>query len=96
MNDVAFLLEKNDQEAAIQLLLKSVALTEKNSKRTGEGVAPGWYEKLATIYRKQKRYAEEVAILERFESQTKAPGVTPKKLAERLVKARILRDREKA
>jgi hypothetical protein len=48
------------------------------------------------IYRKEKRYEAEVAILKRYERQPKAPGALPKKLAERLVKARQLRDRESA
>jgi len=54
------------------------------------GVAPWYYEQLAIIYRKQKKYAEEVAILKRYSEQPKAPGVGPEKLAERLVKAKEL------
>ena len=54
------------------------------------GVAPWYYEQLAIIYRNQKKYADEVAILERYSKQPKAPGVGPQKLAERLVKAREL------
>jgi hypothetical protein len=73
-----------------------VDATEQEAKRTGEGVAPWYYEKLAMIYRKEKRYEAEVAILKRYERQPKAPGALPKKLAERLVKARQLRDRESA
>lgn len=70
--------------------------TEKEAKETGLGVAPWYYEKLAVIYRKQKRYGEEVAILERFEGQPKSPGALQKKLAERLLKARQLRDEKSA
>jgi len=100
-------LKKYDE--AIEILLKSVELTENESKKAtakpvhedkyaflSEGrsttwdVAPWFYEQLAIIYRKQKRYAEEVSILERYASQPKAPGVSPKKLAERLIKAREL------
>jgi len=96
-------------DEAIEILLKSVELTENESKKanakpvhedkyaflsegrsTTWGVAPWYYEQLAIIYRKQKRYAEEVSILERYASQPKAPGVGPKKLAERLIKAREL------
>ena len=99
--------EKYDE--AIALLLKSVELTEKESKKANPkpildekfaflsegrtnvwGVAPWYYEQLAIIYRKQKKYAEEVSILERYEKQPKAPGAGPKKLAERLIKAREL------
>ncbi|MDT8364169.1 MAG: hypothetical protein RQ714_05910 [Nitrosomonas sp.] len=54
------------------------------------GVAPWYYEQLAIIYRKEKQYRKEVEILERYERQAKAPGVGPKKLSERLIKAREL------
>jgi hypothetical protein len=87
--------EKKFQDA-IQLLLTLVDATEKEAMRAGGGVAPWYYEKLAIIYRKQKCYTDEVAILERFENQPKAPGALPKKLAERLVKARQLRDGKSA
>jgi hypothetical protein len=78
-------------DEAIQLLLKAVNATEKEAKKDGGGVAPWYYEKLATIYRKQRRYDDEVAILERFEQQPKSAGIGPAKLAERLVRARKLR-----
>jgi len=42
------------------------------------------------IYRKEKRFANEVTILERFHRQKHPPGVTPFKLLERLEKAREL------
>jgi hypothetical protein len=73
-----------------------VDATEKEAKRTGGGVSPWYYEKLAMIYRKEKLYEDEVAILERYERQPKAPGALSKKLAERLVKARQLWDRQSA
>lgn len=81
---------------AIKLLIRLVDATEKEAKKTGEGVAPWYYEKLAIIYRKEKLYKDEVAILERYERQPKAPGALAKKLADRLVKARQLRDRHSA
>ena len=81
--------EKRHQEA-IELLLKVVDATESESKVSGLGVAPGYYEDLAIIYRKEKRFSDEVAILERYEAQPKAPGALPKVLVERLVKAREL------
>jgi hypothetical protein len=81
--------QKNYQEA-IELLLRLVDQTEQESSDEGCGVAPWYYEQLAVIYRKEKRYADEVDILERFEKQPKAPGVGPQKLAERLAKARLL------
>jgi hypothetical protein len=53
-------------------------------------VAPWYYEQLAILYRKEKQYQQEVAILERYASKPKAPGVGPEKLAARLEKAKEL------
>lgn len=77
---------------AIKLLTKLVEATESESNAAGRrlGVAPWYYEQLAIIYRKQKRLGDEVAILERYASQAKAPGAGPSKLAERLKKAKQL------
>jgi len=79
---------------AITLLLKLIDATEAEAKvmGPGHGVAPWYYEQLAIVYRKEKRYADEVAVLERYEAQQKAPGVGPQKLAARLKKARKLAD----
>lgn len=46
------------------------------------------------LYRKQNRVSDEVAILERYDRQRKAPGTYPKKLKERLLKARRLAEEE--
>ena len=83
--------EKKHQEA-IYLLLKLVDATESESKEAGKGwgVAPWYYEQLAIIYRKEKRYADEIAILERYMVQEKAPGAGAAKLAERLIKVKGL------
>jgi tetratricopeptide (TPR) repeat protein len=79
-------------DEAIKLLTKLVDATESESRASGPGwgVAPWYYEQLAIIYRTQKRIDDEVAILERYASQSKAPGVGPSKLAERLEKAKQL------
>jgi hypothetical protein len=92
VNRVKQLMQDGKNEEAIELLLRLVDWTEREAKkaRKGQGVAPWYYEQLAIIYRKEKRYADEVAILERFEKQPKSPGAGPKKLAERLVKVRSL------
>ena len=88
--------EKKYQEA-VDLLSKLVDATENESKEAGEGwgVAPWYYEQLAILYRKENRYDDEVVILERYERQPKALGAGPGKLAERLKKARQLRDARK-
>lgn len=89
--------EKNYSEA-IELLLKLVNDTKQDAKAKGPGwgVSPWYYEQLAILYRKEKRYNDEVAILEQYENQPKAPGVSQQKLADRLLKARELRDRKNA
>lgn len=88
--------EKRNDEA-IELLLTLVDATEQEAKVNGKGwgVAPWYYEQLAVIYRKGKRYDDEIEILERYEGQPKAPGAGPQKLAERLTKARELRDKKR-
>ena len=77
----------NDAE---QLLIELVAATEADARAHNRGIAPWYYEELAKIYRRQKAYSKEVAILERFAVQEHAPGVKPPKLLERLTKARKL------
>lgn len=89
--------EKRHDEA-IALLHELVEETEAESRENGPGwgVAPWYYEQLAILYRKERRYADEVNILERYTSQTHAPGAGPEKLAERLKKARQLLERNTA
>jgi len=90
VNEVKSLKRQGKIEEAEKLLLELVAATEAESKVEKWGVAPGFYEELAKIYRKQKDYAKEVSILERFAAQRHSPGALPPKLMERLVKARAL------
>jgi hypothetical protein len=73
------------------LLLKLVDATEAEARAMGGGVAPWYYEQLAIIYRKQKRHADEVSILERYETHEKGPGTGPDQLAHRLRTARVLK-----
>jgi len=89
--------EKKNEEA-VKLLLKLVDEIEKEAKSQGEGwgVAPWYYEQLAILYRKEKQYDNEVGILERYQRQAKAPSAIPGKLAERLVKAQELRNKNRA
>ena len=79
-----------DLDSAENLLLKLVEATEAEAQADRCGVAPWYYEQLAIVYRKQKNLGSELAILERYEHQAKAPGVGPNKLAERLQKVRAL------
>ena len=75
------------------LLDDMFAFLREGRSEGGGGVAPWYYEQLAILYRKEKQYAKEVEILERYSSQPKALGVGPKKLAERLIKARELMEK---
>ena len=92
VEDVKQLKREKRHSAAIDLLLKLIDATEAEARVAGKGwgVAPWYYEQLAIIYRKEKRFAEEVAVLERYKAQPKAPGIGPSKLDERLKKARKL------
>ena len=81
---------------AIALLLKCVNATEAEDSRDRMGVAPWYYQQLAVLYRKEKRSADEVSILERYERQRKAPGSMPPQLATRLVKARSILSRNQS
>jgi hypothetical protein len=72
------------------LLVELVKATEAESAIDGMGVAPACYSELAILYRKQKDYAKEISILERFAKQKHARGVMPAKLLERLDKVKKL------
>ena len=87
----------NKLDEAIVLLEGLVGATEAESKATGLGVAPWYYEQLAIIHRKRKSPAAEVAILDRYASQPKAPGQMPPALEARLRRAReLLTDMQEA
>ncbi len=90
VSDVEALKRQGKLEEAEHLLLELVTATEAEDKVDKRGVAPWYYEELAKIYRKQKDYAREVSILERFAAQRHAPGAKPPQLMERLEKVRVL------
>jgi hypothetical protein len=90
--DVESLRRQGLLEKVEELLIGLIVATEAEDQVDKRGVAPWYYEELAKIYRKQKDYAREVRILERFANQRHAPGAKPLKLMERLVKARALLD----
>lgn len=70
------------------LLLKILDANEAQARIPGMALAPWWYEQLAIIYRKQKNYAAEVAVLGRHADQPGSFG-----LALRLHKAKTLLSR---
>jgi len=69
-------------------LLEEVDRQEVESRQTGFGVAPWYYEQLAIVYRKLGKRGDELAVLERYDRQIKAPGATPAVLKARLEKVR--------
>lgn len=90
VDDVKRLKREGRTDDVESLLLMLVEATEEEDGCDKSGVAPWYYEQLAILYRQEKRLGDEVAILERYDRQRKAPGVTPKQLRERLKKAREL------
>jgi len=90
VNDVKELEKLGKIDEAESLLLRLVVAMEKACKIDNDGVAPWYYNELAKIYRKKREYQKEVTIIKRFSHQKPARGVGPKKLLERLERAREL------
>ncbi len=89
--DTVKTLKRNGElDQAIHLLRQCADAAEDEGRREKWGVAPWYFEQLAICFRKQKNYATEVAILERFDSLPHGPGSRPPKMRERLEKAREL------
>jgi len=84
-------IKKNGDFSELEkLLFQLVGATEAESSLDGMGVAPAYYGELAILYRKQKDYAKEISILERFAKHKHANGVKPAQLLERLDKVKKL------
>ena len=87
MNSLIRMKREDRLEDAERLLLEECDRQERESKETGLGVAAWFYEQLAVIYARQGRYAEELAILERYGRQVKEPGTGLRRLQARLERA---------
>lgn len=57
---------ENRLDEALDLLLEVIDVVERPENCSHGGPAPGWTEQAAIVYRKQKDYAGEVAILQRW------------------------------
>lgn len=95
VEEIKLLKREKRHGEAIELLHKLISAVEKEARVADWGVAPWYYEQLAIIFRKEKRYSDEVGILERYQNQSRAPGAKPAKLDERLKKAIAFRNQNK-
>jgi hypothetical protein len=84
VGEVRALRRAGDAGGAERLLLALIETTEHESRATGQGVTPWYYEELAELYHQQRNTPAERAILERFAQQRHALGVMPAHLLERL------------
>ena len=93
VGEVKALKQAGDTVAAIKLLLRLVDAVEAESELAGPDwpIAPWYYEQLALIYRKEKQYQNEVAILQRYVAQHETKTDSPiDALVTRLEKAQAL------
>ena len=77
VDEVKALKRAGRTEELERLLLELIDATEAEAQRHGYGAAPWYYEEAAKLYRKQRAYGKEAAILERFDRQRHAPGDSP-------------------
>lgn len=75
-------------DESLSLALRCIEATERQDAIDGNGAAPGYYHDAALVFRKQKRYEEEVQVLERYLARSgRHPG-----FEDRMRKAAALRD----
>jgi len=78
--------KQGENKEAIKLALQLVEETEAENEQLSWGVAPAPYRELAILYRKEKDPTAELLILERYFSQTLAPGQSKYTLMDRYLK----------
>lgn len=71
VEEVKALKRAGNSDAAIRMLLRLVDAVEAESEVAGRDwpIAPWYYEQIALIYRKDKQFQNEVAILQRYVMQ---------------------------
>ncbi|PPH42895.1 hypothetical protein C5C86_03175 [Rathayibacter sp. AY1E4] len=93
VDEIQALRRAEQYDEALELLFECIAAAEEADEIEGNGRATAYTEWAAMTFRKQKRYAEEVAVIERFFTGQKNPArANHPKLMDRLAKARDLRD----
>jgi hypothetical protein len=70
-------------QKAEEILIQIIEIMEKNALETGNGVAPWYYEKLASVYRTTKQKDKQISTIIRFLIQPKARGASPRKIYEK-------------
>ena len=90
VEDIKLLKRMKKNVEAINLLEKAVKAVENESKNADNGwvLAPWYYEQLAIMYRKEKRYTDEVNILERYINHPSTTSAYTLKFEERLKKVK--------
>lgn len=83
---------------ALALIYALITIAEKDAAVDGREPAATFTERAAILHRKRKEYDLEVAVIERWENacppERRRPGSLQTKLAERLIKARTLADKD--
>jgi len=91
---VKFLVKDGRPEEALRLVHVLIEAAEEEARLSKREPAPAYTERAAMIYRKQRRYTEEIAIIERWEAacppDQRGPGAGQERLARRLERARAL------
>jgi hypothetical protein len=81
VESVKQLKRENKHHEAIELLLKLVDAVEREAEiyrayNWNQCPAPWYYKQLAIIYRKENRFSDELAILERYQKISRGEGST--------------------
>lgn len=88
--DTIRLLKRNGRvDEALALLLECIEAAERDGPLAGGQIAPWYTEAAAIVYRQQKEYAAEIAVLERFEKAS--PRRYRGAFRARIAKASVLR-----
>jgi hypothetical protein len=90
VNEVKGMIREGRVEEAERALLALVDATEEEAQVKGWGVASWYYERLASIYRRRRDYASEVAILRRHCEHLRDQDKVPEDIQRRLERARML------
>ena len=87
-----------EADRALALVYTLITVAEREAAVSGREPAPAYTERAAILHRKRKEYASEVAVIERWERacppERRGPGAVQAKLAQRLIKARDLANKQ--